>query len=133
MTNDKLSSRFKMNSPASNSLLNQRIAAFGHPLPTDYLRFLRQANGGEGFVGKEVYLVLWRVEELAEMNAAYHVAEFAPGLLIFGSDGGDEAFAFDLRYEPPPVVSIPFVGMELDAVKPIARSFEAFLEKLSHS
>jgi hypothetical protein len=86
-----------MNSPASNSLLNQRIAAFGHPLPTDYLRFLRQANGGEGFVGKEVYLVLWRVEELAGMNAAYHVAEFAPGLLIFGSDGGDEAFAFDLR------------------------------------
>jgi len=34
------------------------------------------------------------------MNEVYEVAKYAPGLILFGSDGGDEAFAFDFRTEP---------------------------------
>jgi hypothetical protein len=47
-------------------------------------------NGGEGSVG-DTYVILWRIEELIEMSKAYDVAEYAPGLFLFGSDGGGEA------------------------------------------
>lgn len=55
---------------------------------------------------------------------------YAPGLFLFGSDGGGEAFAFDLRSNPPPVVSVPFVGMDLSLVEFVAVDFGAFLEVL---
>jgi hypothetical protein len=35
------------------------------------------ANGGEGFIGKH-FVRLWRIEELANRNQDYQVAEYAP-------------------------------------------------------
>ena len=78
----------------------------------------------------ETYLMLWRVEELAEMNTAYQVDEYAPGLLLIGSDGGGEAFAFDTRTNPWPVVKVPFVGMDLQYAEVLSPSFDAFLKTL---
>jgi hypothetical protein len=67
------------------------------------------------------------------MNKAYQVAEYAPGLFLFGSDGGGEAFAFDTRTEAKPIVSVPFVGMELKLARPLGSNFKAFLEELFKS
>ena len=39
---------------------------------------------------------MWRAEELVEMNRAYKTAEFFPNLFFIGSNGGGEAYAFDL-------------------------------------
>lgn len=61
------------------------------------------------------------------MNDAYHVAELAPKLFLFGSGGGDEAFGFDTRSEAFGVVSVPFVGMDLQLAKAVAPDFAAFL------
>jgi len=100
-------------------------------LPDDFSSFLTVANGGEGMIGDN-YLILWRTEELAELNDAYQVSEYAPGLLIFGSDGGGEAFAFDTRCSPWSVVKIPFVGMDLNDARPLASSFAGFLSLLQN-
>jgi hypothetical protein len=86
----------------------------------------------EGFVGN-AYLILWRVGELLEMNKAYQVAQYAPGLFLFGSDGGCEAFAFKARSDAKTIVSVPFVGMELRLARPLGSNFKAFLEELSNS
>jgi hypothetical protein len=75
----------------------------------------------------------WRIGELLEMNRAYEVADYAPGLFLFGSDGGGEAFAFDTRRGANPIVSVPFVGMELKMARPIASNFTAFLDELFKS
>jgi hypothetical protein len=48
-------------------------------------------------------------------------------------DGGGEAFAFDTRSWVKPVVCVPFIGMALDAIRPMALSFSAFLEVVSRS
>jgi hypothetical protein len=69
-------------------------------------------NGGDGFVG-ENYLMVWPVEELIKSNKDYRVAEAAPGLFVFGSSGGGEAFAFDTRVTPPGIVTVPFIVMRL--------------------
>ena len=67
------------------------------------------------------------------MNKAYQIADYAPGLFLFGSDGGGEAFAFDIRTEAKPIVSVPFVGMELELIQPFGSTFRAFLETLFES
>lgn len=120
--------QFNGNLPASTESIDQCSARLKRRLPPDYARFLQRMNGGEGFIG-ENYVALWRVEDLFDQNANYKVQQFAPGLLIFGSNGGGEAFAFDMRFEPPPVVAVPFVPMDLDDAIRIAPSFDDFMDK----
>ncbi len=101
----------------------------GVEFPVDYVEFLKLTNGGEGFVGEE-YVILWAVEELAEMQQSYQVVSFAPGLLIFGSNGGGEAFGFDTRLLSRKVVKVPFVGMSWEYAEPVGDAFLAFLANL---
>jgi hypothetical protein len=132
MDKDRLFAKFNANPPASAAALREFECKAGLRLPEEYVQFLRQADGGEGFIGN-AYLILWRVAELVELNRAYQVAEYAPGLLLFGSDGGGEAFAFDMRTEAKAIVAVPFVGMELELVRPFGSNFGAFLEELFKS
>jgi hypothetical protein len=120
--------QFNGNLPASDELIALSSARLKRRLPPDYVRFLQQMNGGEGFLSDN-YVALWRVEDLFDQNANYKVELFAPGLLIFGSDGAGEAFAFDMRFDPPPVVAVPFVPMDFDAAIRIASSFDDFMDK----
>lgn len=111
----------------------EAIAAFesvnGKNLPGDYADFLKITDGGEGFIGK-AYVILWGVGELISMNQGYEVENYAPGLLIFGSDGGGEAYGFDTRNPQWPIVQVPFVGMAWEPAEPIAASFTGFVEHL---
>jgi hypothetical protein len=129
---ERLFAKFNGNPPSGAPAIRQFEIESGVRLPDDYAQFLQQVNGGEGFVGN-AYVILWRVEELLEMNRAYQVAEYAPGLFLFGSDGGGEAFAFDIRSDAKPIVSVPFVGMDLNLARPVARDFKTFLEELFKS
>lgn len=95
-------------------------------LPDDYCVFLQRTNGGEGYL-KQHFVILWRLEELLKFNEAYHTREYAPGLFLFGSNGGGEAFAFDRRTHSC-VVNIPFVGMDLSLVELVYLSFSELLE-----
>ena len=129
---NQLLAKFNGN-PPSNALAIRRFETeLGFRLPDDYAQFLQHTNGGEGFVGN-AYVVFWRVDDLLEINKGYQVAEYAPGLFLFGSDGGGEAFAFDVRSHAKPIVNVPFVGMELKVARPVAPNFKAFLEKLCKS
>ncbi|MCX6624633.1 MAG: SMI1/KNR4 family protein [Acidobacteria bacterium] len=130
---NELLHRYQTTRPASP----EEIAAFereaGVTLPSDYREFLRFTDGGEGFIGPNSYAMLWRIGDLLRFNREYQVHEYAPGLLLFGSSGGGEAFAFDQRSGvQKPVVSIPFVGMDLSDALPLAETFEGFLEHLAH-
>jgi hypothetical protein len=129
----ELFAEFKANPPASPALITQFQQSLSFVLPADYVCFLQQMNGGEGFLGDNAYLALWRVEELAERNAGYNVPYWAPDLFLFGSDGGGEAFAFDTRSSPPTIIAIPFITLDdCDAIA-ISTSFRRFLEVLFKS
>ena len=59
---------------------------------------------------------MWPIGRLAEYNRDYCVEEFAPGLVLIGSDGSGTAYAIDTRTEPGRMVSVPFVPMDLEEV-----------------
>lgn len=118
-----------LNEPASDALIKDVESSLSHPLPSNYSRFLRENNGGEGFVS-DSYLILWKAEELLDFNREYEVQKYAPGLFLFGSNGGGEGYGFDMRSPEMVVVMVPFVGMSLHYAKVIASDFDEFLRKL---
>jgi SMI1 / KNR4 family. len=105
--------------------------ALGISFPVDYLEFMQEYNGGEGEIANS-YVILWSAEDLTELNEAYAVNEFAPGLVLFGSDGGDLAYAFDVSRGSVRIVEVPFIGMDIKEIKDCANSFVDFLEYLSN-
>jgi hypothetical protein len=89
-----------------------------------------EVGGGEGFIGDN-YIVIWRAEELANFNREYEVNEYAPGITLFGSNGGGEAYGFDFYSPTMPVLRIPFIGMDRRYARLIAQSFTALFLKLA--
>jgi hypothetical protein len=132
VSDDKLFARFKANPPASRDSIVRCQANLGFRLPDEYVRFLQQMNGGEGFIGKH-YFMAWPIEELVPANKQCVVDDAVAALFLFGSDGGGEAFAFDTRSAAPPIVVVPFVGMELSVAEKLAPDFNSFLQFLYRS
>lgn len=120
------------NPPCDPAVLGQLPTILGCEPPADYVAFLRQWNGGEGPIGDNGYVSLWKVEDIAPSNEEYGSQEFTPGLVLFASDGGGTAYAFDTRQEPVRIVAVPFISIDLADVEPISQSFVEFLEYLAH-
>lgn len=101
------------------------------PLPEDYRTFLRETNGTEGFISTENYLMLWRADEIPKLNKGYAVGEFAPGLVLLGTDGGGSGYGF-LRRPSGSVeyVRVPLIGLSLQDAVPLGKTFDDFLSRL---
>jgi hypothetical protein len=121
---------FELKPGATEVDVRNAVASLGVPLPADYLQFLGDHNGGEGFIGVN-YLVLWSAEELVPFNRDNQLNGYAPGLILIGSDGGGETFAFDSREPSMPIVMTPAIDMSLEDAKRIAPSFTEFLNTLA--
>ncbi len=97
-------------------------------LPDEYRHFIEKHNGAEGAIGKNNYLVIWSIEEIVELNEAYGVSEFTPGLVYFGSDGGGLAYAFDKRLATISIVKFPFDSIHIEDAEHIAQEFGDFIK-----
>ncbi len=119
-----------LNPGATDDVLRDALASLGHSLPATYIRFLQKHDGGEGFVGDN-YLIIWKAEELSVFNREYEVDKYAPGLLMFGSNGGGEGYAFDRRSQEMNIVRVPFIGLSVESAIPMAESIDDLFAVLS--
>jgi hypothetical protein len=126
---DALFGNFIKRPGATLEVARQACAALNLNPPPDFVAALQYANGGEGFVGQS-YFHLYSTEEMLSYNAAYQVKQFAPGFIIFGSNGGGEAFGFDARHEPPEIVQIPFIPLDFELAERFGFGFIDFLRAL---
>ena len=94
----------------STSDAQNELSDLGVELPADYWSVLSFANGSEGFLGDQ-YLRFYSTSQLIPLNRAFCTQEFIPGRFIFGSNGGGEAWAFDLQVRPAVVIKVPFIPM----------------------
>jgi len=100
-------------------------------LPESYLALLRYSNGGEGPLAiSPLYFQLDPITVTLQQITDDTFGEFFPGLLVFGSNGGGEAIAFDTRCDAPfPIVAFDMTNIDLDeSVVSIASDFDAFLD-----
>ena len=116
----------KRNKPASTASINFLLNSRSLQFPKDYLEFLAYSDGAAGTFPNGNHVILWPIDRLIERNKAYVAEDLAPGIFIFGSSGGGEAYGFDSR-KSMRVIQIPFVGMELSAVEYLASSFTEFM------
>lgn len=126
----KLVRRLHLNPGAREDVINSLVRSLHISLPKQYVDFMRFSNGAEGEIGASNYLVIWPAEEVVELNEGYAVSEFAPGLVLFGGDGGDTGYAFDVRFNEMPIVKLPLVGMDIKLIEPLGENFKEFLEAL---
>ena len=99
-------------------------------LPEEYRLFMIEHNGAEGPIVEENYLVIWPAEEIVDLNEAYGVSDFTPGLVYFGSDGGGTVYAFDKRSIPYSIVKFPFDSIHIEDAEIIADRFDEFIKKV---
>lgn len=125
----KIIEKLELNTPATQNALKIFENTSRLELPKDYIDFLLKTNGAEGFIGDN-YVIFWAIEELIELNKAYEVDEYKPGLLLFGSNGSGEAFAFDKRSLPMKIVQIPFISIDLKDSIELSSTFYDFLNIL---
>jgi hypothetical protein len=71
---------------AIDTLLQWVAREYQAALPADYIAFLRYSNGTIGR-GPDLHIILNKAEEVAATTEGYGRAEFAPALVIIGSDG----------------------------------------------
>ena len=118
-----------LNPPTTEGKLREAEKKLGVCFPAQYKEFMLESNGCEGPIGENAYLHIWPVEVIAQYNEDYEVNEYNPGLVYFGSSGGGMAFAFDNRTKEMPIVTLPFISIDLEEVELYGQSFSEFLEK----
>ncbi len=127
----RLGGQLSLRQGASQEALEELQRRLGVRLPEDYLAFLGASDGAEGPLGEWSYVALCSVAEVVARNEG--LARLRDGLLIFGSDGAEEAYAFDLRGPAMRVVEIPYevMGTHEPAVR--ADTFAEFLRYLERN
>lgn len=126
----KLTTKLQKNSGAPENMISTFLIAFGKNVPEDYIEFMRETNGAEGTVG-DAYVQIWPIENILPLNKEYRSDEFTPGLLIFASDGGDTAYAFDARSTEVNIVELPFISIDSHDIIKRGNNFTEFLEYLA--
>ncbi len=127
----ELTARLEKKAPANALLIGQIENQLGISFPPDYREFMSRSNGAEGPIGPSSYLQLWPVEEIPKLNEIARVSDFAPGLVLFASDGGSTSYAFDTRQrDKTQFVQVPDVPLSLDEAEVLGQTFLQFLESL---
>lgn len=124
---EKLSNNFEISAPATINAIEKAELYFDFKFPADYKEFLLFSNGLEGNTG-DSYIVIWSIEELIELNEAYKVKDFISNLIIFGSDGAEDAYGFNISGENCKIVKLPFIGMGHISSEIIGNTFDDFLD-----
>ena len=98
------------------SVSEEIIFRLGFTTPPDYVETMREFNGGEGLIGDQNHLEIWKVQDLFPRNEKYEADKYAEGYFVFASNAGGMAYAFSKKTSF--IVSFELVGM-LIADEPI--------------
>jgi hypothetical protein len=124
---DELLSDFSWSgSPATPAQVAEVATALRMRVPPDLGVLLTSRGSGGGFIGEGGYLSIHPLEDWVSRHQILDAATHWPGLLIFGSDGGNGLFGFDQETEQ---------YVETDAIgdedrRPYGRSLLEFLNTI---
>jgi SMI1 / KNR4 family (SUKH-1) len=96
-------------------------------LPNGFIDFFKDTNGAD-ISSDEKYILLWALTDMVQLNKEYNVEEYAPEFFIFGSDGGDTAFA--IEKSTGDIYEMPFIGMSKEEAVFKNKTFPKFIESI---
>jgi SMI1 / KNR4 family (SUKH-1) len=99
-------------------------------LPPDLRAFLEQHDGGRGKVGNRP-LILWSADQIAREAQSQEVSLATPGLLLFGTDGGAEAYGYLSRLREHRYGRIPLIAAGMHEFEAVADSLEELIDSLA--
>ena len=99
----------------------------GLALPTDYLDYMTQSDGGEGDVGSG-YVEIWPVAKVLEVAAIE--PPVYDDFLAFAGDGANVVYGYDIAAGGG-IVEGDWIGLGRDEVIPRGRTFTEFLQSLA--
>ena len=123
--------KWQSNLPALEAEIAELKSKTRSELPTEYLDLLRFSNGGEGPLALEpLWFQLYPVKDCIEFCVDTESGKRFPEFLFFGSNGGLESIAFNLREGPPwPIVMVdPIAGAESATI--IAHNIAEFISAM---
>lgn len=88
------------------------------------MEFYCDANGAY-ISSDDFYTSLWPLTDLFQLNRDYEVDEYAPVFFIFGSNGGDTAYAIEKASGK--IFEMPFIGMSQNEAIFLSDNFDKFL------
>jgi len=112
------------NSAPTESQVNTFLDSLQFSLPTDFISFFKEANGAD-ITKDSGFILLWPLTDMVQLNKEYDVEEYAPEFFIFGSDGGDMAYAIDKTTGY--IFEMPFIGMSKDEAIFKTKTFTDFV------
>jgi hypothetical protein len=115
--------------PADTDALAATGIRLGIEWPTEFVDFMAITDGGEAWVGR-CYLAMMALADLRDVNETSGISDDFPYLIVLGSDGGGEYFAFDTRTSPPTIVMFPAIGMSEEILVRLGSSLGDFLDHL---
>lgn len=121
---NEMFSEFEFNEPTKYTINEIN----GVQLPKDYLDFMGEHNGGEGAVGENLYMRIFKLEELIDYNNDYEISKYLPDFFIFGTDGGGMLLGYDSRKEL--YYAVDSCSMDEDDMFYEADSLESFINTM---
>ena len=105
------------------------IKDWGFTPPDDYIDFMTEFIEGEGPIGENSWLTLWRVDELAEINRSNIIMEDVPEYFLFGKDAADTGYAFNKSYKTYHSFGL-MSDIENDDIVYLGKNFLTFIKNL---
>ena len=114
---EKFLKKCQIKLPATDEEVDEIKKYLKSELPESYIQLLKFTNGFSGEVEGGGFFQIWKSEEVIKLNDLYHTSKFIPGMLLIGSDGGDESIGIDLRKDSQTFghyFTTPFLPLDWD-------------------
>jgi len=115
------------NNPPLDSEVSSFLSKIDFQLPSGFIDFFKEANGAD-ISTDDKFVALWALTDMVQLNKEYNVEQYAPEFFVFGSDGGDTAYA--IEKSTGDIYEMPFIGMSKEEATCISKTFTGFIEGL---
>ena len=102
-------------------------ARLGRTLPRAYRDFIEIHGSGPLPAPAGVYIELWAIGDVIELNEMSEAREGPQEIVRFGGDGSREHLAFDYRTDPPRVVLLDVTAARDEVLIEQGSTFEDFV------
>jgi hypothetical protein len=115
------------NPPPTYAEIEHFLKSIDFRLPHGFIDFYKKTNGADIRNGN-TYVILWPITSLIRLNKDYDVATYAPEFFMFGSNGGDTAYAIERMTGY--IFEMPFIGISKEEAVLRSKTFDEFLAGL---